>query len=657
MRSILLSLFFAALLPLSTMAQMLEDEPHRIEGEFKFQSSVVPKFFQQGSTAALLCANTVLKPSGKWLTKSEQILGRFTSSVDTSPLKFEIDLPVRPNCSAFDFGRSGSADQGVQLLVAAAGINLFGDSYLEQLEQASFFPSISTDSSGVSVLRGTFLAYAPDNSRRVSSGFGPDKRLFTSDDPTVSVPAGYSVLRINDDRTISVERAGLMQMDILQPVETIEADFSSRGILGSFDALINLLKNKYAYTELRKIDWDKKRAQFRPRFEDADRRHDLGDYYVALFDFAASMRDAHVQTGSYAPQMAGKRQELLSKRLAGNLGAQLIRYSDGRFVVTSVGKNSPAAQAGLKTGTEIVRINGKSALEHVESIPPLGFSGTDEAFIERANALFFSFPTGESVKVEYRQPGEKETRTATLIAGDFESGGGLPSLASFDAIKIDTLAEGQFGYFRWQNFENVNLDMDGLESMLARSKYSKGVILDLRGNTGGLLTLMYSMASFFFEKEKAVSIDWLDTYRYDPVQKDFVTPQKTGGTAKIFSPREDLTFRGSVVVLVDRDSASAAEFFSQFLQRQGRAVVIADSGTDGAGGIVASVAMPENVPFTFTAGRTYFAGTKEVNLEGKGVTPDIRVKIDDKFVERRLKGEDVVLAEAIRYLSEKTSGQ
>lgn len=605
----------------------------------------------------MLCADSLVKPKASWLTRSEQILGRFTSPMGTSPIKYEINLPMVPNCTAVDIDNNGKGDNGVQLLMAVNGLNLFGDSFLEQVEQESFYGSILVDPKSNTIRRGTLLIYSPDNSQKVPMGFGPDKRLFTSDDPTVAVPAGYSLMKISEDRSIAINSSGLPPMDILEPQESAEADFSSKGILGSFDALIDFLKKRYAYTELRKIDWEKKRADFRPRFADADRRNDLGDYYLALYELAASMKDGHVQTGTYSPEYAGKRLQILTQRFQGTLGAEVIRFTDGRFVVTAVGKNSPAEKEGFKTGTEILRVNGRSPLEHVNLLPALGFYGTEEGFIRRASANFFSFPSGESVQVEYRQPGDTRVRTATLVAGEFESGDGFPGLDSFEPIQIKNVGEGKFGYFRWANFENVNLDIAGLETLLERSKGSKGVILDLRSNTGGLLSLMYAMASYFIEEDKPASLDWLDTYRYDDLRNDFVKPPKGVEPTNIFSPRKDLTFTGPVVILVNANSASAAEFFSQFLQRQGRATVIADSGTDGAGGIVQSVLMPGAIPFTFTAGRTYFAGTKEVNLEGKGVIPDVRVPIDDQYVERRLKGEDVVLSEAIKYLLEKTSAK
>ena len=641
----------------SVASQGPEDQPSKVTGQFDYKSAIVPKYFSQGASALLLCVtDSLIRPSEKWLPKSEQIVGRFTTPIGKAPLRYEIDLPLLPGCTSIDIDNNGEKDNGVQVFVAANAINLFGDSYLEQLEQESAFYSVLTDPNTQSIRKGTLLIYAPDNSQKVPIGFGADGKLFTRDDPTIGVAAGYSLMIVNNDRTISFDNTNFPRMDILEPEEGKNPDLSSQGLLQSFDSLIDLLKERYAYTELRKIDWEKKRSEFRPRFAEADRQKDLQLYFIALHDFASSIRDGHVQTASYDPSISGKRQEMLAKRYSGRLGASVIRYSDGRFVVVSVGKDSPAEKAGFKTGTEILRVNGKSVVDHLNSIPALGFYGTDERALQLAARFIFSFPTGESVAVEYKQAGETVQRTVTMVAGDFDDGPGIPEFYSTDPIQIKKVGEGQFGYFRWADFENVPLVLAALETFLVRSKSDKGVIFDLRGNGGGLLGLMYTMASYMFPAEKAVSLSWLDTYTFDDAKRTFVR-SPGDSLRKISSPRAELAYEGEVVVLVDGASASSAEFFSQFLQRQKRATVISDSGTDGAGGTVRAVILPGNIPFTYTGGRMFYAGTQEVNLEGKGVTPDIRVPINDEYVKRRIKGEDVVLESAIQYLSHKTANK
>jgi heat shock protein HslJ len=107
-----------------------------------------------------------------------------------------------------------------------------------------------------------------------------------------------------------------------------------------------------------------------------------------------------------------------------------------------------------------------------------------------------------------------------------------------------------------------------------------------------------------------------------------------------------------VVVLVDPHTASAGEYFPQFLQYHGRALVVGEHSSEGAGGFVERVAMPGNMTFFFTKGRTYFAETDELNVEAKGVTLDVRVPITEDNERAKLDGRDPVLETAMDALAE-----
>lgn len=637
------------------LAQKLDGNPTRVTGEFAYQDYLAPKYFAMGSTAALLCVSNGLKPggaSGDWVPKSGQIIGRFVSPFSPPPLKFEIDLPVSPRCEPADFDNNGHADAGVQVFLAVNAINMFGDSYLEQLEQESLFASALNDAKTGSIRRGTLLVFAPDAGQKVPSGSGQDGVFFTKDDPTAAVPKGYTLMRIGEDGAVSFDRSDVLKMNILESEQIKSPDFSDQGILQSFDSLVDLLKERYAYTDLRNIDWEKKRADYRPRVAAADAQKDLQEYFIILYEFAAGIRDGHVQTVSYQPEIAGKRLRMLADQNGGSLGAQLIRYSDGRFIIYALGADSPAARAGMKIGTEILKINGRDVPAHLKTLMPVGFVGTEERDIQLRLARAFSFPKGETVAVEFRNPGETAARTARLVAGEYDAGKNFPSPlppGNFSTAAVG--GDSRFGYAHWTSFENIPLNIASLETFLAGYNQSSGVILDLRDNSGGLIPLMYTMASYFFPPEKAVAVNWLAEYSFDDVQKKFL-PSEDGSnkSMKIYSPRPEIAYRGNVVILVDGGSASSAELFALLMQKSGRAVVIADSGTDGAGGGLRSVTMPGKIPFTFSGTQIYFAGTRDPALEAKGVIADIRVPIDEEYVRRRLGGEDVVLTAAVKYL-------
>ena len=114
------------------------------------------------------------------------------------------------------------------------------------------------------------------------------------------------------------------------------------------------------------------------------------------------------------------------------------------------------------------------------------------------------------------------------------------------------------------------------------------------------------------------------------------------------APQPDLYWGGPVVVLVDQNCASSCEFFTQFLQTNDRVTVVGQYATSGAGAPINRVAMPYGIIFQYTKGRAYFAGTDEMNLEAKGVVPDVRVPVTEESAAALVAGEDPVLAAGLQ---------
>jgi len=121
------------------------------------------------------------------------------------------------------------------------------------------------------------------------------------------------------------------------------------------------------------------------------------------------------------------------------------------------------------------------------------------------------------------------------------------------------------------------------------------------------------------------------------------------------APKPELAYTGPLVILVDQNCASSCEYFSQHLQKLGRATVIGQYSTEGAGGPIDRIQMPGGLMFQYTMGQTTFAGTKEFNLEAKGVVPDIRVPVTLETEAAKLKGEDPVMQAALAELDRQTT--
>ena len=91
------------------------------------------------------------------------------------------------------------------------------------------------------------------------------------------------------DGTVTLDRAEQATINTIERAEQASPDFSQQGILESFNSLIDTLKVRYAYTDLRKLDWEALRAKYLPQVEKADASQDMGAYYVALNELALSL--------------------------------------------------------------------------------------------------------------------------------------------------------------------------------------------------------------------------------------------------------------------------------------------------------------------------------------------------------------------------------
>lgn len=621
--------------------------PTAVLGEWAYTSYAVPSHFLEPVVALMDVSREIQGNFSERVPRSGQVLGTLTSPMAQPPVNYQVDLPILPGAANVDLDNDGAADPGVLVYQLVVSTNIVGDTYLEQIEQGGF-SSVLADPQTGKLREGELLVWAPDDAQGFPSSAGPDGLFFTEDDPAAGLPAGYTLVTLGADGSVSFDRSRIAHMNVREPAAVASPDFSKQGILESYNSLLDMLAVRYAYTELRGLDWANIRAEYLPRVEAADAAGDMAAYYGLLFDLAQSIRDSHVQVTSQDAEMRVKNLLRVAEAFSSNLGAGVSQLSDGRVVVTYLDPNGPAAEAGWTFGTEIVRVDGVPIGERIAGLPLLTAESTEEGVRLQQMRFALAFPAGAQVTVVYRLPGEQEPRSATLTAGEAyrsspESG---PAAEEISFRQLD----GGHGYIQWRAFNDPLYKLAVWEKFLATFKDAPGLVIDLRGNGGGNLGLMYTMASYLFTAEQPAPEHWLDSYVYDEQAGDLVLARASDYT--ISSPKPELTYLGPVAVLVDDESASAAEYMPQFLQRQGRALVVGAHGTDGAGGVVEHVAMPGTITFNFTKGRTVFAGTDEYNLEGKGVTLDVRVPVTEESERAKLDGGDPLLDAAVVALTE-----
>ena len=632
------------------------DGPRVITGEAGSGNfALLPDLFPN-PTAALIDVTNILRGEPEvFVPESGQILGIFTDPLFPLPAEVRINLPIVPTGATLDLDNDGQKDAGVQVYALTVASNIINDSYLQQLEQAAGMTSILMDSQTGAITEGTFLVYAPDAEQGFPAGAGADGKWFTPDDPSTPLPAGYTVATLGADGTVALDRSPEVAINTIEAAEQVSPDFADQGLLESYNSLIDVLAERYAYTELRNLDWEEIRAEYLPQIEQADADQDLGAYFLALDTLAKSLHDSHVAATNYDPEASLEPLKRYLEQVGASVGASTFAAIDestpaeavgDEILVLAVGEDSPAAEAGWVPGTEIVSIDGEPASERLETIPLLKSVGTETVRRVMQARAVLNFAEGQSVTIGYRLPDTTEVLTATMVAGDYDRGTTGPPAQSTTPVTYEQM--GNYAVVRWSSFIDYVLPKIAvLEEALAveQGRGSGGTILDLRGNTGGWLMLYETMVSYFFTADDPMPANVFDWYSYDLETGEHVRSYAVD--YMLSAPRPELAYTGPVAVLVDEGCASACEYFTQHLQVLGRATVIGQFPSSGAGGPIERVKLPGGTTFQFTKGGTYFAGTDEPNLEAKGVVPDIQVPVTLETEQAKIEGEDPVMEAAL----------
>ena len=271
--------------------------------------------------------------------------------------------------------------------------------------------------------------------------------------------------------------------------------------------------------------------------------------------------------------------------------------------VLNVFDGSPAKRGGIKKGEFITAVNGRSIAGVSSDVATARING----------------PAGTKVRLEVVDPDTAVPRTLTLKRARIEVPVAESKLEERDGqrygvVELTTFSNGAHGLLRRE-----------IDKMTSRG--AKGIVLDLRGNGGGLLQEAVLVSSIFIE-------DGLVTF--------------TKGRTK---PRREFEAQGRaiskdipVVVLVDRGSASASEIVTGALRDTKRATVVG-TRTFGKGVFQEVLPLSNGGVLDLTVGEYYLPSGE--NIGKKGVRPTVRA-VDDPETDR-----DEALPIALKTLAEK----
>jgi len=588
--------------------------------------------------------------------RESQVLGQLTSDFFSPPVSYTLTLPQVPQGTLRDVDNDSETDAGVMVFAVAYWSNIFGDPLLEERDMFGGGWSgayASTETSSDPERRGEYeggkiIVYAPDDDQGFPTGFGPDGLLFTEDDPIAAIPQGYTVVDMDTD-PFTFNRDRVQTIDLIEPDTAAVDDFSDLDYVSAFDEMIEKFRLEYAFSEYYDLDWDTLSATYRPRIQAAQASRDPVMYALALRDFLWEIPDGHVSMSLNLII------DQFQRETEGGLGIAIRELDDGRVIVNYLLPGSPADQAGMQLGTEILAYDGVPIGEVLDNTFVWAHQalGTDHA--RRLQELRYAtrWPMGTTVEVTFRNPNETDSQTVALDVvperssfsfSSFNTGIGGDELP----VEFEILPSG-YGLVSIYSFsDDEYLTVQLWERMIRtfRDAEVPGIIIDMRNNGGGSGFLADQMSAYFFNESIIVGNSGV----YNEDFGDFYFDER--GQDVLYLPEEELRFLGPVAILVEPSCFSACEFFTYNLTLRDDVAIVGHYPTGGLGGGVQDFFMPENVTIRFTVARAVDPDGN-IHIEGKGVAPTFRVPVTEEtlFAEG-----DVLLQAAEQALTELVRG-
>ncbi|MCX5830223.1 MAG: S41 family peptidase [Deltaproteobacteria bacterium] len=296
--------------------------------------------------------------------------------------------------------------------------------------------------------------------------------------------------------------------------------------------------------------------------------------YAAITGMLAAL-DPH--SGFLTPEMY-KEMQVDTRGSFGGVGLE-INAAKGILTVVSPIEDTPAYLAGIKARDQITRIDG---------ISTQGITVTEAVKKLRG-------PKDSKVTLAIMRNGFEQPREFTLVR----------AIISVKSVKFRELQEG-IGYLRISSFqENAARDVENaLNKLGSRSSKFKGLVLDLRNNPGGLLSVATDVAGKF------VGANTIVTIRGRGAGSENKFEGKTIGTQPLYP----------IIVLVNEGTASGAEIVAGALQDQSRALLLGKH-TFGKGNVQTILPLSDGSALRLTTAKYYLPSGKVI--QGNGIFPDV----------------------------------
>jgi len=371
--------------------------------------------------------------------------------------------------------------------------------------------------------------------------------------------------------------------------------------LATFDAAWTAIRETYVDESRSDADWDALRAEFRPRAARAATPDEVRDVLRDLltrighshFDLLSSTVRARLDKAAADPSEVGA------------IGADLTPI-DGELVIARVDPSSPALEAGLRPGVVLEAIDGVELHDAAGTMRSADFErwATAQSLLRGT--------TGTTISLRLRDVDGQTSTHKVSRAREQGQPVTLGHLPTFFA-RLDHVVRNA-GNGRHVAVVRFNVWMVPLAAAIDRavdeSRNADGIVIDLRGNPGGVLSMLMGVSGHFLDTPVR-----LGTLRTRDSELNLVANPRTVAP----DGRRVAPYHGPLAILVDQTSYSASEIFAAGMQSIGRARIF---GQKTPGGALPAMLreLPSGDVLEYAIGD--FVTSTGQRIEGYGVVPD-----------------------------------
>ena len=349
-------------------------------------------------------------------------------------------------------------------------------------------------------------------------------------------------------------------------VEKKDVDTSQMSSQKLFEHTWQVVKNEYYDPNFNRQYWVRWKNHYKGKIKTEE------DAKVAIDSMLESLDDPYsrfLTKREFAEQNSS-----ITSKISG-IGVNIVNDS-GKTKIINVIENTPAQFADLKSGDIIISVDG--------------------------------------VKVS----GLSLAQVSSLVKGPVNTFVSMDILRGNEVIKkkiirkeisiktVKSSVDKNIGYIQLTSFISTATPNEFLEA-LENTHDTKGLIIDLRGNTGGLLPNAVFISNLFINKGKIVSIVGRNGYHYDIMAQD-----------------TNVNIDKPVILLVDGASASASEIFSGAMKDYHRAKLVGTK-TYGKGMVQKIIPMPNETGLNLTVAK--YLTPKGSDINKLGINPDIEMPL------------------------------